>query len=228
MFVRDCMTRDPITVRPESDPLAALTLLKYGGFHHLPVTDAEGRPVGIVSRADLEVFLQTAGSPGVLKRQHRVAQVMRSDVVTVGPDCPLEEAASLMVRHRIGSLPVVEHERVTGIITKTDILKQFAALLGGASHSLRLTVQVPNTPGQLAELARRVAGCGGNITSIVAYDAAGSERIRFVLRVEDVALDGLLAAVVDQPGLTVLHVWCGDGPHVPIPLPAAAGPAAAP
>ena len=86
MFVRDCMTRNPVTVRPESDPLAAVTLLKCGGFRRLPVVDTKGELVGIVARNDLEVFLSKSRSPGVIKRQHRVDQVMNQGVVMVPPD----------------------------------------------------------------------------------------------------------------------------------------------
>jgi acetoin utilization protein AcuB len=206
------MTRDPVTVRPESDPLAAIALLKCGDFRRLPVVDAEGRLVGIVAQNDLEVFLSRAGSPGIIKRQHRVEQVMNQDVMTVDPDCPLEEAAILMVEHKIGSLPVVEDEQVTGILTETDVFRQFAAVLGGGTDRLRLTVQVPNVPGQLAELARRIAQAGGNITSVVAYDADRSELINLVLRVEGTSRERVLASMSDQAELDILHVWKDEGP----------------
>ncbi len=212
MFVRDCMTRDPVTVRPESDPLTAVALLKCGGFRRLPVVDTEGKLVGIVTRNDLEVFFSKAGSPGVLKRQHRVDQMMNHEVMTVPPDCPLEEAASLMVKHKIGSLPVVEEGRTVGIITETDIFNQFAAVLSGGIDSLRLTVQVPNVPGQLAELASRIAQVSGNISSVVAYDADQPERINITLRVEGADCKTVLEVVSDQAGLNVLHVWGGEGP----------------
>jgi acetoin utilization protein AcuB len=209
MFVRDCMTHDPVTVRPESDPLAAVALLKCGDFRRLPVVNDEGRLVGIVARNDLEVFLSQAESPGIIKRQHRVDQVMNQNVATVPPDCPLEEAAILMVEHKIGSLPVEEDGRVVGIITETDIFKQFAAVLGGGTSSLRLTVQVPDVPGQLAELSSRIAQVSGNISSVVAYKAAQSERINITLRVEGADKETVLDTISSQFRLDVLHVWDG-------------------
>ena len=211
MFVRDCMTSDPVTVRPESDPLAAVAILKCGDFRRLPVVDAEGKLIGIVAHNDLEVFLSQAGSPGVIKRQHRVDQVMSLEVMTVSPDCPLEEAASLMVEHKIGSLPVVEDGRVVGIITETDIFKQLAAVLGGGTDSLRLTVQVPDVPGQLAELSNRIAQVGGNISSVVAYNANQSERINITLRIDGTDRETVLEAISGQFRLDVLHVWEGAG-----------------
>lgn len=207
MFVRDLMTPDPITVRPESDPLAAKALLKAGGFRHLPVLDQEGQLVGILDRTDLELFLSKAGSPGVTRRQHRVDQVMVRDVVSVSPDCPLEEAASLMVKHKIGSLPVVASGKLVGIVTETDIFSWFATVLGGGTDSLRLTVQVDDIPGQLAEVAGRIARLGGNITSVVAYAASRPGRMNFTLRVTGVDRQSLLGAVSSLSGLEVLHAW---------------------
>jgi acetoin utilization protein AcuB len=207
MFVRDCMTYNPVTVRPESDPLAAIELLKCGNFRRLPVVDGEGRLVGIVVRNDLELFLSQAESPGIMKRQHRVDRVMSRNVATVSPDCPLEEAAILMVEHKIGSLPVEEDGRVVGIITETDIFKQFAAVLGGGTSSLRLTVQVPDVPGQLAELSSRIAQISGNISSVVAYKATQPERINITLRIEGADRETVLETISSQFRLDVLHVW---------------------
>lgn len=199
------MTPKPITLRPESDPLAGLMLIKSGRFRHLPVVDNDGNLVGIVARDDLEVFLSQAGSPGIQKRQYRVDQVMTREVVTVYPDCPLEEAARLMVENKIGSLPVLEEERLVGIVTETDIFRQFATILGGGSDSIRLTVQVDDTPGQLAELAGRIAQIGGNISSVVAYPAEQAGRINITLRIEQVAREMVLEAIEDMPRLEVLH-----------------------
>jgi acetoin utilization protein AcuB len=201
------MTSNPISVRPESDPVAAIGLLKAGGFRHLPVLDEEGKLVGIVDRTDMETFLAKAGSPGVMKRNHRVDQVMIRSVVSVTPSCPLEEAASLMVEHKIGSLPVLENDRLVGIITETDIFSRFAAILGGGTNSLRLTVQVEDVPGQLAEVARRIASVNGNITSIVAFDAGKPQRMNFTVRVQGVEEDVLLKAVSAIQDLEVLHAW---------------------
>jgi len=207
MLVQDCMTRNPISIRPESDPVAAIGLLKAGGFRHLPVLDAEGRLVGIVDRTDMETFLSKAGSPGVMKRNHRVDQLMNRNVISVAPTCPLEEAASLMVQHKIGSLPVLEDYKLVGIITETDVFRRFAEVLGGGTSSLRLTVQVDDKPGQLAEVAGRVASVEGNITSIVAFDAGKPQRMNFTIRVQGVEQEVLLRAVSGVPGVEVLHYW---------------------
>ncbi len=208
MLVRDRMTPNPVTLRPGSDPLAGVALCKSGGFCRLPVVDEEGRVVGIVTENDLRLFLSTAPSPGVMQRQHRVEQVMRSPVVTVPPDYPLEEAARLMIEHDIGGLPVVEEGgRLVGIITRSDIFAQFAEALGADTPSLRITVQVPDRPGELAKMAGRIAAIGGNICSIVSHRPGGGERMNLTLRVEGVEREALLEAICADPSVRVLHVW---------------------
>ncbi len=208
MLVRDRMTPNPITLRTNSDPLAGVAICKSGGFCRFPVVDEEGRLVGIVTENDLKLFLSTAPSPGVIKRQHRVEQVMHSPVVSVPPDYPLEEAARLMIEHDIGGLPVVEQEeRLVGIITRSDIFAQFVEALGANTHSLRIVVQVPNRPGELSKLAGRIAQHGGNIASVVSHSAQKPEYIRLTMRVEGVERGELLEAIGADPAVDVLHVW---------------------
>jgi len=208
LLVRDCMTPDPITVRPESDPMAAMMVLRSYGFRHLPVLEKGGKLVGIVDRAGLRHFLAEAGFPSVQKRQHYVEQVMTRDVVTVPPECPLEEAASLMVKHQIGSLPVLEQGRLVGIITETDIFKQFVAALGGGTDSIRLSVQLENIPGQIAMLASSIAQANGNILSLVTYPAKQPGRINVTLRIEGTACETLQQVIDDLAGVVLLNMWC--------------------
>jgi acetoin utilization protein AcuB len=210
MLVRDCMTSKPVSVRPESDPLAAIALLKSARIRRMPVVDAEGQVVGLVTRHDLELFLSKAPSPGVLKRQHRVEQAMTTPVVTVSPDYPLEEAARLMVEHKVGSLPVTENGRLVGIITETDIFKQFVNILGGQADAIRLTVRMPDVAGQLAQTASAIAALGGNIRSVVVYRIAPNTLdCNVTLWVQDAGCDALTAAIQNNPNVELLHVWGG-------------------
>jgi acetoin utilization protein AcuB len=110
-------------------------ILKLGRVRHLPVLDPDGRIVGIVSNRDL----LEASLTNVLdfEREQRkgflrsvdVAEVMTREVETIAPDAPLAAAASRLVGHRIGCLPVVRDDRVmVGLVTETDLLA--AAFLG--------------------------------------------------------------------------------------------------
>jgi acetoin utilization protein AcuB len=208
VFVRNRMTPNPTTVRPDSDPMAAQTLLRYGKFGRLPVVDQDGKLVGIVTASDLELFFSRAPSPGVLKRQFRVDQVMKSPVMTVSPDFPLEEAARLMLKHKVGGLPVVEDGDLVGIITVSDIFAQLVEAMGGETHTLRVTVRVPDRPGELARVATRLAQLNCNICSVVSSSIEGQTSI--TMRLEGAERDDIVQALKELEGVTVSGVWQSD------------------
>jgi acetoin utilization protein AcuB len=211
MLVCDVMTPNPITVRPESDYLAAIALMRAGHFRHLPVVDEQGRPVGIITGGDLGGVRSTGKlkqraiqGNGILVHVH---EVMKSPVITTTPDYPLEEAARQMAKNRISCLPVVEEERLVGIITDTDIFATFVKILGGGSQTIRISVQVDNTPGQLAALTGRVAEVGGNIITIASYPADTPSRINFTLRIDSATLGVLRTAINTLPGAEIKYTW---------------------
>jgi acetoin utilization protein AcuB len=205
VLVRDRMTRNPTTVRPDSDPLAAQTLMRYGRFRRLPVVDKSGTLVGIVTAADLELFFSTVPSPGVVKRQYRVDQVMKSPVITVAPNYPFEEAARLMLKHKIGGLPVVDQGRIVGIITGSDVFTQLVEALGGDTGSLRITVQVPDRPGQLARIATRIAEMNCNISSVLS--ARSGNRLNLTMRLQGATREMITRAVDELDEITLVNIW---------------------
>ena len=220
MLVKSHMTTKPVTIRPESDFLAAIAILKAARFHSLPVVTAEGKLVGIVTDKDLAA----ASPPSVDSLQPRkpdyfgvhltVAQVMSPDFVTVGPDMPLEEAALVMLNARVDRLMVVQDKELIGIITYTDIFRQLVTILGGGSAAIRLTVRMANRPGQLAQLAGAIASVGGNIIS-VATAGETPEHVTFTFRVEQVDWPTMQQAVTDQCEAEIVHI-CGPDEHYPL------------
>lgn len=132
MRVRDYMTSPAITVGPKTDLSAALELMRERRVRRLPVVSAVGWLLGIVSERDL---LYASPSPATsltvwelnyLVAKLPVEEVMTRKLVTVAPDAPLEEAAALMLEHKIGGLPVLSEENeLVGIITESDIFRAF-------------------------------------------------------------------------------------------------------
>jgi acetoin utilization protein AcuB len=205
VLVKNRMTSNPITVRPGSDPMAARTLMRYGKFRRLPVVNSDGELVGIITDSDLEMFFSSAPSPGVVKRQYRVDQVMKSPVITVGPDYPLEEAAQLMLKHKVGALAVVKDGHLVGMITESDIFAQFVEALGGDTSSVRVTVQVPDRPGEIARVAHRIAELNCNICSIVSSRAG--ERVNLTMRVQGCDCATIQRIIQEMDGIDLIHIW---------------------
>ena len=114
----------PITA--DTDLQTALRVLQERAFRRLPVTDATGRILGVVTERDLLLAVSH-----YLTSPIDVEIIMTHPVVTTTPDTPLAEAAMLMVSNKIGGLPVVDtNQRVVGIITESDIFRAFVGMLG--------------------------------------------------------------------------------------------------
>ncbi len=215
MLVRSYMTPNPVTIRPESDFLAAVAILKAARFSSLPVVTAAGELVGILTDKDVAA----ASPPSVDTLEPRkpdyygvhlcVRQVMDPHYVAIGPDVPLEEAALVMLQERVNRLLIVEGGRLIGIITASDIFRQLVNILGGGSSAVRLTVEVDNVPGQLAQLTGAIASAGGNIIS-VATAFKTDERVALTLRVEGADWQVLQQVLAQKCRATILHA-CGPG-----------------
>lgn len=127
MHARDVMSYPVITVTDTAGAGEAAQLLISHGFTALPVVDADGRLVGIVTEADL---LRGAGSAP--RRGGRtttspagdtVAAVMTSPVESLTPGADIDDAAHMMVRERIRCLPIVDGASLVGVITRRDLLR---------------------------------------------------------------------------------------------------------
>lgn len=171
MFVRTYMKPNPTTVTPDTSYPQAISIMRKQKIRRLPVLE-NNRLVGIVVEEDL---LSNQPSPATTLSVHeiyslleslRIRQIMSRPVVTVEGDCPMEEAARLMVDRRIGCLPVMDGEKLVGIITETDIFKVFVNLLGGEETGYRLTLHLPNRQGTLAVISGKIADAGGNILAV--------------------------------------------------------------
>lgn len=126
--VRDQMTRDVETLGPNDKIRVADELMKVGNFRHVVVVDEEQSVVGVVSQRDI-CFSALAWAQGQGRTAHDrmleslpVKEVMRSTVATIEPDASLVEAAQRMMADKIGCLPVVEKDRLVGILTAGDFL----------------------------------------------------------------------------------------------------------
>jgi acetoin utilization protein AcuB len=171
MFVRNYMSPNPTTVEPDISFPEAMGILRRKKIRRLPVVEHD-RLIGIVVEEDL---LSNQPSPATTLSIHemyallerlRVRQIMSRPVITVEGVCPIEEAARIMVEHKIGCLPVMDGEKLVGIITETDIFKTLVEVLGGQETGIRLTLRLPDRVGELAKITSQIAQAGGNIIAV--------------------------------------------------------------
>jgi CBS domain-containing membrane protein len=133
MRVRDLMTPGVFAVGVEDDLETVTNLMDDRSIRHAPVVDSAGNLVGLVTHRDL---LRTGlGGRGQLppeaERQARlhvnVGEIMIPDVVTARPDQDIRDAARVMLENKFGCLPVVENQRLVGIVTESDFVRLMAA-----------------------------------------------------------------------------------------------------
>lgn len=142
MKVEEIMTRDVITVAPETTIHRAAGLLADHGISGVPVVDDRGAVVGILSEGDLIVRQRPRPRPSRwrlffqdgerLAREYQkavgttVAEVMTRTVIDVRPDAPIETAAALLDQHRIRRLPVMDDGQLVGVVSRGDLVKTLA------------------------------------------------------------------------------------------------------
>ncbi|MDX1384269.1 MAG: CBS domain-containing protein [Thermoanaerobaculia bacterium] len=136
--VADLMTTDVKTLGRNDSLSIADEVMRMERIRHLVVLDEYGRLAGIVSQRDLyfNALVRALGFGTVAKdrtlQDLPVKSCMVDDPITVTPETPLSEAAALLVDHKIGALPVVEADRLVGILTETDLLRAWTEAPGSS------------------------------------------------------------------------------------------------
>ena len=127
--VSDLMTGNPETVFPDDELGEVYALMSERMIRHVPVIDSDGNIEGVISHRDLirtalyefddlTYLDQRDALKGMLVRD-----VMTTEPDTVAPDMPLSDAGRLLLDNKIGCLPVVEGNRLVGILTEADFIK---------------------------------------------------------------------------------------------------------
>ncbi len=189
MFVKDRMSHPVITVTPDTPIMEAREIMRRERIRRLPVVDKHGNLVGIVTEKDiLNASPSSATTLSIWELNYllskvTVGEIMTREVITATEDMPLEDAARLIADHKVGALPVVRGKKVVGIITESDLFRVFLELMGARMPGVRLTVCVPDIPGQLAKLAQAVADVNGNIVSVTTFQGEESGTKCIVMKI---------------------------------------------
>ncbi len=197
MLVGNRMTHNPITVRDDTSMYDALKIMRENKVRRLPVLDHTGKLVGLVSEKDLWYASPSPATSlsvweiSYLTSKITVKELMSKQVITICEDCPLEEAARIMVDNKIGGLPVVRGDKLVGIITETDLFKIFLELLGARVRGTRFSFLVPERKGMLADVTKLIAEQGGNIVALGTFLGEDPSNRLIALKVQDVDKDEL-------------------------------------
>ncbi len=175
MYIDRIMHTDLITVSPRTTLVQARDIIEKNRIDHLLVVNDKQKLVGIISDRDLK---QNWASPATSLSTHElnylltkveVSMIMIKTVVTVPTSTTIERAALIMQQHRISALPVMEEDRLAGIITSTDVMAVLLQAIGISDESIRLSIFVSDSIGKLAEVASTLRDQGINIQSLFCW-----------------------------------------------------------
>jgi acetoin utilization protein AcuB len=203
MLVRDYMTKHPVLVEPAMSIVEAQSIMTDARIRHLPVSESGKRMVGLVTRENLRIPPAEMGSLNVWEITRvlsnlKVKDVMvkQKDVITIEPEATIEAAAQIMVRNKIGCLPVLEEGIVMGIITEVDLLAQLAEMMASRRPGVRATVRMSERRGELARLVSAINAQGWGFTALGgAPSPKEADRWDAVVKISSVTVDEVVAAL---------------------------------
>lgn len=193
MLIGNWMTKDPISVTPETSMMRAAKTIKDKAVHMLPVVDEAGKVVGVVTDRDLkEASPSKATTLDVhelyyLLSEIKVKDIMTTKVHTLTPEDTVERAAVLMREKRIGGLPIVDAEnRLKGVITESDVMDVIIQITGVLHGGIQMGFSLSNEQGSLLVLIEDLARMGCRIMSVLtAFEADHANQRQVFIRVTD-------------------------------------------
>ncbi len=198
MRVSEIMSRELITITPDKRVGQALQLMQNQKIRHLPVTE-KGRMVGWLTSRDLREVLLAS-----MLEKITVADVMIKAPISVGADTEVEEAARLIKEHKIGGMPVLEGDRLVGVITMLDLIGAFLTMLSLIRNSSRLDLSLEDKPEALEAAAKIIKDAGGKILNLALGPDRGLQRA-YYFRLEKCDL-GPIVEALNKEGIKVLEV----------------------
>ncbi|MBO0456848.1 CBS domain-containing protein [Enterococcus hulanensis] len=173
MSVKDFMTENLVTVAPNTKIFDAVDLMKKYDIHRLPVIDNE-KLVGLITEGTIQEALPSKATSlsvhevNYLLNKTVVSDVMIKDVKTIAPDKELEDGIYLMRQNKINVLPVLDEEKLVGIITNNDIFDAFLKLTGYYEGGTRVQLKIlEDKKGVLARVAKILADHDFSILTVI-------------------------------------------------------------
>ena len=190
MLVKNWMSKEVITVDADDTMQNAIYTLQEQNIKMLPVMD-DVKLVGIITDRDLK---KASPSDATTLDMHellfliskiKVRDLMKEPVFTARPDDTVEEAAALLLEKKISGLPVIdEHNRLVGIITRSDIFRVLLSLSGLGKKGIQFAIRIKDMPGIIKEVRELIHEHGGRTASILSSsDNAPEGYLNFYFRI---------------------------------------------
>jgi acetoin utilization protein AcuB len=224
MLVKDWMTKGVMNLGPDTSVIDAAEILRKKNIRQMPVIDAGGRVVGIVSDRDVRDAMPSKYLPGdgaaagASLAALKVNEIMTPEPLTISPEAAVESAAELLLRHKIGGLPVADEDgKLVGIITEVDVFRYLSHVTGLVRGGIQLVFLLPDVPGSAIDLLGRLKDEEVRLTSVLtSYDGVPAGMRKVSIRVQSAGrhnLQSLIALLSDSYQL-LYYVTDGQAVHL--------------
>ena len=204
MYVKDHMTKEPVTITKDVKISKAVDIMSKGHFHRLPIVDEAGKLIGLVTgglvteKSGANATSLSIYELNYLLSKTKVEDIMLTDVKTIHQDAFIEEAAQKMLDEGISVLPVLDDdEHVIGIITEKDIFQAFTDLLGYQHQGTRFVFQCDDRPGCFAGIAQLLADNEANMEALAVYHTKGRGTECVVKATGEISVEKMVQILVD-------------------------------
>ncbi len=174
MYISEIMSTRLDTVTADTKLSHAAKLMREQQRRFLPVVDEEMHLVGLFGHRELasaepsSITTLSVGEVNYLTSKVTVGQLMKKNPLTCTPNTLVEEAGFVIRQHKVGCLPVLEDDRLVGVVSVSDILDFFLDITGcGLSDTTRIAVKLPDQKGALGRLLNAINDFGGYIATVV-------------------------------------------------------------
>jgi acetoin utilization protein AcuB len=181
------MTKEVLTITPETSMMKASRLMKDNRIRRLPVVDHEMRVVGIVSDRDIrDASPSKATTLDMHELYYLLSELKIKDIMTKSPICAepadsVESVALVMMEGNFSGMPVVDKDRkIVGIITESDIFRVLVSITGVSSGGMQLAFELPSRPGTLRPVLDALRERGGSVISVLTSQESASAPTRRV------------------------------------------------
>jgi acetoin utilization protein AcuB len=167
MLVKNCMTHHPVLIEEYLMLTDARKIMVENEISHLPVVDKSNQLLGLITKSHFAMSLDNVDSYDIWEISSKltdikvkIIMIKKRQVITISPNDTVEQAARLLSENDISCLPVLEGEKVVGMITTIDLLRSYQEMLGMPSPGIRVTVRMPSKKKTYSELAKLVSAIG--------------------------------------------------------------------
>ena len=193
------MAKKLVAIRKHTSVSDAIKLMKKHSIRHLPVVE-EGALVGWITEGDIrQAYLAS------LIEQVSIGDIMINDPLTISPEANLEEAAKILFRHGIGGLPVVDNDKLVGVITVADIMAAFIEVMGILQESSRIDVILGGKAHAFENVSRIIRDHGSEIISVGMSAHQDRTKRIYYFRLAKCAVDPI-AKEIEKAGYKVVSL----------------------